>query len=58
MYPWKGNVARKKWEFLQEQGYLAEHTSRVGLSFMKRSTGVRGFIDWWGKVTWEDWVDE
>ncbi len=53
-YPFAHRVARQKWEFLQEQGYLAEHTTREGVSFRKRGSEVRGFIDWWGKVVWED----
>lgn len=53
-YPFVNRAAEKKWEFLQFIEHLPEYTTREGISFRKRGTETRGFIDWWGKVTWEE----
>jgi len=52
--PFAHRTARKKWEFLQVVGYLLESTNEYGIVFKRRNGPERGFIDWWGKVTWED----
>lgn len=53
--PVQTRLARDKWEYLKERGYVLERVGDKGFSFRKGE--VRGFIDVWGRVTWES-VDE
>jgi hypothetical protein len=52
--PFENRVAMEKWNMLQFQGYYVESTNEYGIVFKRHGGEERGFIDWWGKVTWED----
>lgn len=55
MYPWEHDVARKKWEFLQEKGYVSDRLrpDGSGLLFYKIDNPKDwGSINWWGGVLW------
>jgi hypothetical protein len=52
--PFESRVALEKWNMLLAQGYIVESTNEYGIVFKKHRGTQKGFIDWWGKVTWEE----
>lgn len=52
--PFENKTAARKWEFLQARGFYVESTNEYGIVFKEHRGPAKGFIDWWGKVTWEE----
>lgn len=58
-HPWYHRTALRKWEWLLAKGYVEIYTLDQdnlsdGIEFHHPDKVGKGFIDWWGRVTWKE----